>query len=206
MNPTKDPGHTSTSRDAANQSERQPARLSERGQLGRAMSHGSPFAFMRRFSEEMDRLFEGVMGGDLSKAMDFRGFGSSTAWPQIEMSQRDHELVISADLPGVAKDDVQIEVSDGLLSIEGQRRQERERTEHGVHRTERSYGEFCRQITLPEGADVEHAKAVFHDGILEITIPTTEVSGPHGRKIEIQGSASPAAAREGSGAGNKTQK
>jgi len=160
-------------------------RASQASSRGMPPAHrASPFGFMRRFSEEMDRLFEDFTGTDFPSL--FGGFGRGTSWPQIEMHQRDNQLVVCADLPGVSKDDVQIEIADGVLSITGERRHATESTEKGIHRSERSYGSFCRRIAVPEGADVEHANASFHDGVLEITIPTPPAAMKHGRRIEIR--------------------
>jgi HSP20 family protein len=94
--------------------------------------------------------------------------------------------MVRADLPGLKPDDVRIEVADGALTIEGERRSEMEAEEEGgVYRSERVYGRFSRTIPIPEGADVEHAQARFDEGVLEITVPL-----PHDgrRRIEIDSS------------------
>ena len=150
----------------------------------------SPFAMLDRFAQEMDRVFD-----------DF-GFGrswmrpGSAPWPglsqqsgflwspQIEVSQRNNELVVHADLPGVKKDDVSIEVTDDAITISGERRQEQESEREGIYRSERSYGTFCRTIPLPEGAMTDQAKATFKDGVLEITIPAPP-QATKGRRLEI---------------------
>jgi HSP20 family protein len=147
----------------------------------------SPFSLMRRMMEDMDRMFEDLGGGG---SQQLRGGtlqrGGLTAWaPAVDVFERDGQLVVRADLPGLKRDEVRIEVADGSLIIEGERRSEIEAEEEGgVYRSERIYGRFARTIPLPEGADLEHAQARFDEGVLEITVPLPQ-SGR--RRIEIQG-------------------
>ena len=95
--------------------------------------------------------------------------GRSQMWsPQVETFQRGSEFVVRADLPGMKKDDVKIDITDDAVTIEGERREEREDNREGYYRSERSYGSFSRVIPLPQGAITEQAKANFKDGVLEI--------------------------------------
>jgi len=138
----------------------------------------NPFSMMRRLSEEMDRAFGSSFGLG-------RGFGEETGWmPAIEVREQDGNLVVCADLPGLNKEDVKVEVSGDALVIEGERKREHEETRSGIHRTERSYGRFYRAIPLPEGADLDKAKAQFKDGVLEVRVPVPE-SRNKAREIPI---------------------
>jgi len=142
----------------------------------------SPFSFMRRLGEGMEQLFADFGVGGLMP----RGFNELAAWtPQIEMFERDKHLVIRADLPGLKKDDVQIELRDGSVVIQGERQEERKEEREGFYSTERMYGRFYREIPLPEGADTDEATATFSDGVLEIAIPHAE-GETRGRQLEIQ--------------------
>jgi HSP20 family protein len=133
----------------------------------------SPFAFMRRFNDEMDRLFQGF------------GKGGPSIWsPQIEVFERGGELVVCADLPGMTKDDVQVDITHNAIVIRGERRSEREEEEEGYYRTERSYGSFYRTIPLADGVDTEKAEATFRNGVLEITMPAPERA--ERRQLEIR--------------------
>ena len=149
----------------------------------------TPFTFMRRFGEEMDRLFEDFGIGNawltpmLEKAELPRGVWS----PQVEMFERDNELVLRADLPGMAKDDVEVEISNDGIIIEGERKSEHEHKGEGYYRTERSYGKFYRRIPVPDGVEAENATATFSDGVLEITMPTSKREPSKTRRIEIGG-------------------
>lgn len=142
----------------------------------------SPFSFMRRFGEGMEQLFADFGVGGLMP----RGFNELADWaPQIEMFERDNQLVIRADLPGLKKDDVQIELRDDSVVIQGERQDERREEREGFYSTERTYGRFYREIPLPEGADTDRATATFRDGVLEIAIPREE-GETRGRQLEIQ--------------------
>ena len=150
----------------------------------------SPFGFMRRFNEEMERLFQDFGFGrgfpETSSGREMRMFGQggSSIWsPQIEVHERDGELCVRADLPGMTKDDIEVDIADNVLVIRGERRNEQEEEEKGYYRTERSYGAFYRTIPLPEGVDAENAEANFRNGVLEITMPAPERTGQ--RRLEI---------------------
>jgi len=140
----------------------------------------SPLSMMRRLSEEMDRAFGSSFG--LS-----RGFPESGMWtPPVELRERDGNLEITAEMPGMNKDDVKVECTDQGIIIEGEKKREHESNEGGFHRTERSYGHFYRMVPLPEGAQAENAKAEFRDGVLQVKVPIPE--GKHkSRQIPING-------------------
>ncbi|MFS8086965.1 MAG: Hsp20/alpha crystallin family protein [Acidobacteriota bacterium] len=95
------------------------------------------------------------------------------------------------DLPGLGRDDVRVQLADGALTIEGERRAERKENHDGFYRSERSYGKFYRKVSLPEGANTENAKASFRDGVLEVTMPAPKREPKAARKLEIGGEAQP---------------
>ena len=154
----------------------------------------SPFSLMRRFSEEMDRVFGDVFA-DFGMAPGRRlaprvghGFGFPQAhWvPPIEVLERDDRLVVRAELPGLSKDDIKVEVTDDLLTIAGERREESEETREGYRHSERRYGRFSRSVPLPKGVRPEDVQCTFQNGVLEITMPTPQ-RVERSRRIEIQG-------------------
>jgi HSP20 family protein len=105
-------------------------------------------------------------------------FGERTAnsasrrWvPAMDLAETDDQLVLRADLPGLDKDDVNIEVKDGVLTVSGERKAEHEETKNGYHRVERAYGGFSRSLALPRGIDAEQVRAGFDKGVLEVRIP-----------------------------------
>jgi HSP20 family protein len=114
----------------------------------------NPFSLMRRMTEEMDRVF-----GDTGLSRESAGDG---LWsPAIEVSERDGNYVIRAELPGLKPEDVKLEIEDDALVLQGERRDEREQEEGGVRRTEIRYGRFYRSIPLPEGANMDQINAKF---------------------------------------------
>lgn len=150
----------------------------------------NPFNFMRRFQDEMDRFFEdlGAMspGSTTGRgAVQQRGFGGGIFSPQVEVFERENNLVVRADLPGMNKDDVHIELTNDGLVIEGERRYEHQSNESGVHRSERSYGSFRRLIPLPEGINAENATATFKNGVLEVTMQAPQPQ-QNRHRLEIQ--------------------
>lgn len=166
--------------------EQQQTGLSRRRQQPMPNMLANPFGFMRRFGEGMEQLFDDVGFGGLMP----RGFDQMSQWtPQIEMFEREGQLHIRADLPGMNKDDVQIDVEDDAVLLRGERREERREEREGMYRREVSYGSFYREIPLPSNVDAENASANFRDGVLEITMPMRQSEG-RGRRLEIQESQS----------------
>jgi HSP20 family protein len=152
---------------------------------------------MRSLTDEVDRLF--------NEFLDFAGHGrgwlrpssrygvatqglrelNDVIWsPEIEVFERAGQLVVRADLPGLKKDDVKVELNDDNLIIRGERRQEHEENEEGFYQSERSYGSFYRVIPLPDGISDKDVKANFNDGVLDITMPAPERT-EHRRRIEV---------------------
>jgi HSP20 family protein len=161
----------------------------------------SPFTVMRRMAEDMDRLFEQFgfpgIGTSLTPRLgswldqDPWAGGSASAlrtlWsPQIETFRRGDKLVIRADIPGVQKDDVHVEVENDVLTIRGERREEQEDERDGYWRSERSYGQFYRAIPLPDGVNAEQCDASFKDGVLEVTLPAPKQDERKAKRIQVK--------------------
>jgi HSP20 family protein len=152
--------------------------LTRRSEYPRDVFSLSPFSMMRRLTEEMDRAFASTFGLHPH-------FGESGMWsPAIEVRERNNQLEIAAELPGLGKDDVKVEMTDEGIVIQGEKKQESETEEAGIHRSERSYGRFYRMIPLPESAKADQAKAEFKDGVLRIRVPISEQE-THKRQIPI---------------------
>ena len=154
--------------------ERRPARHEAR----------DPYSFMQRFADEIDRMFDDFGVGRRWGLTPWRGSGTTGLWsPQVEVFQKGDQLTVRADLPGMKKEDISIDVNDNAITIHGERRGEHEEEREGFYRSERSYGSFYRTIPLPDGAISDQAKANFKDGVLEITMPAPPAS--KGRRIDI---------------------
>ena len=158
---------------------------------------GSPHTFLRRFAQEMDQLFEdfGLGAGFhfpkfLSRGHQLlrreAGFVPAEWSPRVDVVAKDGQLVIRADLPGMSKDDIKVEVTDDMLAIQGERKHEAKEEREGYCYSECSYGSFYRAIPLPEGADASRASADFRKGVLEIIVPTPSKPARKAQRLEIK--------------------
>lgn len=151
----------------------------------------NPFQMMNRFTKNMERLFEDFNGFTFPTFFrtDFEPFRmefDEVKWvPPLEVLHNNGQFMVRAELPGLTKEDVKVELTDDLLTISGERKEEKEEKSEGFYRTERNYGSFFRQIPLPENVKTEAATAIFRNGVLEITMPAIEVEKPI-RKLEIK--------------------
>jgi HSP20 family protein len=153
-----------------------------------------PFALLRQMTSELDSVFEAPFGSAF-RWPSFRGFAfpEGANWaPEIDVFERDNRLVTKVDLPGLKREDVKVEVTDGCLSISGERKAETEEKKDNVYRCERSYGSFYRAVPLPEGAKPEDVKATFADGVLEVSVPLPAKAEAKRRTVEIEDGAQPA--------------
>ena len=128
----------------------------------------NPFTLMRRMSEEMDRVFGQAFGQTSG------GRGGGGWYPAVEVAEQNGQLQVHAELPGLKPEDVKVEITDDALIIRGERKYEREHQVGKAYRSERRYGEFYREIALPEGVKADQAKAQFNNGLLEVTVPIAE--------------------------------
>jgi HSP20 family protein len=167
---------------------------------GKALETVTPFSLMRRFGEDMERLFDDFQGfrvGSLfgREFFPFTKEFEHVNWvPKVEVLQHNGELTVRADLPGLKKDDVKVEVTAEGLTLSGERKEEKEEEREGYYRSERSYGSFYRYIPLPEGVKTDSATAKFRDGVLEVSMQAPKRE-PHGRLLEIKAAEEPAKAK-----------
>jgi HSP20 family protein len=167
-----------------NQEENQAIEPRQQGQVSRTEQWPlfSPFGMMRRFFDDMDRMF----AGGLPNLDRFSSWTPSEMFSlHVDAFERDGKFVITADLPGLNKDDVKIDITEDAVLIEGERKYEHEKREEGLYRSERSYGQFRRQIPLPHGVKTDTAKANFRNGVLEITMEAPQLAKTR-RRIQIQ--------------------
>ena len=155
--------------------------------LARGRAFRDPLTLLRAMTSELDRVFEQPFAAAF-RWPSVRGFAPPDAsWaPQIDVFERDDRLVTKVDLPGLKKEDVKVEVTDGYLAISGDRKTETEEEKDNVYRCERSYGSFYRAVPLPEGAKLEDVKATFTDGVLEVSVPLPAKSEAKSRTIKIE--------------------
>lgn len=153
--------------------------------VGRRMVPGfteqllEPLSWLRG---EVDRLFDDFP----SRTMPFHLGRAAKPMPAIEMTETKDAYKLSAELPGMDVKDVDITVANGILSISGEKKEEREEKEEGFMFAERSYGAFERRIELPEDADAEKVKARFKNGVLTITVPKNKAVEADKRHVTIE--------------------
>jgi HSP20 family protein len=149
----------------------------------------SPFSLMSAFLDDMDRLARGIGfdGPSSSRAQvpaRSRGSTSATWTLPVEVSERDGQLVILAEVPGMAKDNISVDIDADRVVISGERAEQHDASRGSLYVSERRYGHFARAIVLPPGARPDEATASFADGILEIEIPLATQPGM--RRLEVR--------------------
>lgn len=147
-----------------------------------------PFTMLRQMTSELDRMFEESAWPSFRwPSLRFRHVpGEATWFPEIDVFEKNNRLFAKVDLPGLKKEDVKVEVTDGVLAISGERKSEVEEKKEQFYRSERVYGSFYRTVPLPDGVTFEDVKATFADGVLEVSVPLPAKIEAKTRKIEIQ--------------------
>lgn len=133
----------------------------------------SPVEAIRR---EMDRFFDDIV--PFSRRAGSEGMRSEIWAPDMDVSETENEYVISVDLPGITKDNVEVSYKDNRLTISGERQHEEKEEKEDFLRKERYYGSFTRSLTLPSACKDDKIKARFKDGVLKVNVPKAEVQKP----------------------------
>ena len=144
-----------------------------------ALTRWDPLRDMLAIEDRMSRLF-----GDTftrSSGTD----GSVTWFPLVDISEEEDRVVLRAEIPGVSKDDIDIRVEGGTITLRGEKKQEKQVDSENAHRVERFYGSFARSFVLPASIKADAIKASYRDGVLEVVLPKSEEAKP--RKIEVLG-------------------
>jgi HSP20 family protein len=135
--------------------------------------------------------FEGFPAAGLSLFEDtlnrfFDTSASARPWsPAVDIMENENELLLTADVPGVRMEDIEIKIEEGTLTLSGKRAFQKEAKEGGYHRLERSYGEFQRAFALPDSVDADHVAAGYENGVLRITLPKKEIAKPRTIKVAV---------------------
>jgi HSP20 family protein len=138
-----------------------------------------PFRELEEVSNRLNRYF----AQPARRATEEDGFFADWA-PAMDVQETDQEYLVKADLPEVKKEDVKVDVQEGVLTIEGERKQEKEEKNKKFHRIERSYGKFVRRLAMPGDVDAAKAAAEFKDGVLQVHLPKSPTSKP--RTIDVK--------------------
>jgi HSP20 family protein len=147
-----------------------------------ALVRWDPARELDAFQNDMNRLFDSFFGR--GSAVANGSYGSRRWIPPMDLIETEDNLVLRADLPGVDRDDIEIEVKEGVLTVSGERKAQHEEKREGFHRVERSFGRFSRSLELPKGIEADNIAASFERGVLEVRMPKPAERKP--TRIEIQ--------------------
>lgn len=140
-----------------------------------------PFRELEEMSTRLNRFFNQPLARQLAE----NGGLTLADWtPALDIQETDGEYLIKADLPEVKKEDVKVEVHDGMLSVSGERKQDKEEKGKRFHRIERAYGRFERRLSLPSEVDAKKIAAEFKDGVLAVHLPKSPAARP--QSVEIK--------------------
>jgi HSP20 family protein len=155
----------------------------------KAVAPWRPFSELGRWEREMERVFDDFIGRRVRPVWGDRwwpGESIGLSTPAVDLYEEKDEIVVKTELPGIAKDDIQVNVSDHLLTIKGEKKKEEETKEKNFYRSERSYGSFSRSVELPADVHGEKARASFKNGVLEIRLPKTEEAKKKEVKVKVE--------------------
>lgn len=138
---------------------------------------------LREIEDMFDR-YTRAMGWPSNRGQELITTGDWS--PRVDISETDNEFVVKAEIPEVKKEDVKVSVDNGVLTIQGERKQEKEEKGKKFHRVERYYGSFVRSFTLPDNVDETKVKATFKDGMLNLQIPKTAETKPKAIEVKVE--------------------
>ena len=139
--------------------------------------HTRPFEGLTRWVEDLDRWFD----------FDLFSETAEKSWaPSVDIEEKNGSYLVKADLPGLKKEDIHVELRDGYLTLKGERKSEHEEKKENYHRIERSYGSFQRSFRVPEGITEKDIKAKYKDGVLELTIPAPKEEKPKAIEVKVE--------------------
>lgn len=142
-----------------------------------------PFRDLAVIQERMNQIFEDALAR--SRGRD-EGFRTGMWTPAVDIYENNEFVVVKAELPGVEKDRISVEVKEGILTLRGERGFDRELKKESYHRIERAYGSFHRSFSLPVSVDQEKVTARFQDGVLEVKLPKKEQAKPKQIEVDVK--------------------
>lgn len=154
----------------------------------RELAPWRPFSEMARMQREMEQMFDEFFDRRLRPLWPERWWPARRAGvsvPAVDLYEEKDEIVAKVELPGLGKEDIQVNITDNLLTIKGEKKKEEEIKEDDYYYAERSYGSFTRAVELPKAVQFEKAKACFKNGVLEIRLPKTEEAKRKEIKVKI---------------------
>ena len=154
----------------------------------KAVAPWRPFAGLTRWDREMDRMMEDFFGRRMRPWWPerwLRGEAEEITAPAVDVYEEKDDIVVKAELPGIEKNDIEVNLSDSLLTLKGEKKKEEKIEEENYYRSERSYGAFVRSVQLPAEVHADKVKAAFKNGILEVRLPKTEEAKRKEIKVKV---------------------
>lgn len=142
-----------------------------------------PFRDLAAIQDRMNQIFEDALAR--SRGRD-EGLRTGMWTPAVDIYENNEFVVVKAELPGVEKDRISVEVKEGILTLRGERGFDRELKKESYHRIERAYGSFHRSFSLPVSVDQENVTARFQDGVLEVKLPKKEQAKPKQIEVDVK--------------------
>ena len=148
---------------------------------------GGPWGLLDNLKKEMDHWFDDYFsrGDDLTKSEGFLRDSDLINYPAVDIMEKDGKYIVHAELPGMKKDDIQVEYNSGYVTIKGEKKFEQEEKKKDFHRIERSYGSFSRTFELPAEIKEDGIKAEYKNGVLELALPMKAPAKSTSKKIKI---------------------
>jgi len=142
----------------------------------------APFRDFERMRKEMDRFWDSFLEGTMRR----RGEDGTEWFPSLDVSETKGDFVVKAELPGIDHKDIDISLTDGMLTIRGEKKHEKEENEENYHFIERSYGTFSRSVSLPRDLKHDKISASYKDGVLRVVLPKSEEAKKKEIKIKVE--------------------
>jgi HSP20 family protein len=155
----------------------------------KAVTPWRPAMNLTRWERDMDRMMENFFGRRMRSWLPdrlFRGEELDFRAPAVDLFEEKDDIVVKAELPGIDKDNIEVNLTDHTLTIKGEKKKEEEIKEENYYRSERSYGSFIRTLELPKNVHSDKVKASFKNGILEIRVPKTEEAKAKEIKVTVE--------------------
>jgi HSP20 family protein len=155
----------------------------------KALAPWRPLADMSRWERDMEQIFDDFFTRRLRPFWDERRWpwrGTQMSVPAVDLYEEKDQIIAKAELPGIEKDDIQVNITDHLLTIMGEKKKEEEIKEKAYYRAERSYGSFSRTVELPSEIQFDKARASFKNGVLEIRLPKSEEARKKEVKVKVE--------------------
>jgi HSP20 family protein len=142
------------------------------------LTRWNPLVEMDEIQQRLNRLL-------FERTARTAGEGFADFLPAVDIQETDNEFLVKADLPGIKKEEIKIQVAEGVLAIEGERRQDKEEKGKRFHKVEREYGRFVRRFALPTEIDGEKVRAEFKDGVLNVVLPKAPAAKPTHIEVKV---------------------